>query len=327
LLLGGLEEKYRSLYLGTMDAIREHMLYRPMVPNNRDILFSGKVLKSGYDGPSTFEPEVTHLTCFLGGMVGMGAKVFGLEEHDLEIATKLSDGCVWAYESMETGIMPEVAEVYLCKKDTDCQWNETLWKEALDPIVEQREEQIKDYEIKKAMRKAEEEQAVLAEQARLKAEEKERNSEIESKVAGHDLAENEDATAVDVDSPPPVSTRNEEGNADPASKSKPAFQKRQLEKDASETGIGEMSLHSDDNIHDDKLQKKLQDTKIELQAAAPGRQIEKPSTYVPKVPAPSERGPDPMRPPTHKEYVESRIQQEGLAPGFTRISRNTYILR
>jgi mannosyl-oligosaccharide alpha-1,2-mannosidase len=315
-----------------MGALRDHLLYRPMVPNNRDILFSGRVIKSGKDGPSTFEPEVTHLTCFLGGMVGMGAKIFGLEEHDLEIARKLSDGCVWAYESMDTGIMPEMAEVYLCEKDTDCQWNETLWMEALDPMAEQREKQIEEYEIKKAMRKAKEEQSLLAQQARLETEEKERISaielgEIESKVAGHDLADSGDATSVDVDSPPPVSTRNEEANADAVSESKPAFQKRQLEKDASETSVDEISLPSDDNIRDEKLQKKLVDTEIELEAAAPGRQIQKPSTYVPKIPTPSERGPDPFRPQTHNEYVEAKIQREGLAPGFTRIARNSYILR
>jgi mannosyl-oligosaccharide alpha-1,2-mannosidase len=303
-----------------------------MVPDNRDILFSGKVIKSGKDGPSTFKPEVTHLTCFLGGMVGMGAKIFGLEEHDLEIAQKLSDGCVWAYESMRTGIMPEAAEVYLCEKYTDCQWNETLWLKALDPMAEQREKQIEDYEIKKAMRKAKEEQAILAEQARLEAEEKEKISAIGSeqvqlKAAGYDLAESGDATSVDVDSPPPVSTRNEEGNADAISESKPVLQKRQLDKDALETSISEISPPSNDNIHDEKLEKKLKDMEIELQGAAPGRQIGKPSTFVPKIPTPSERGPDPMRPPTHQEYVEDKIQREGLAPGFIRIPRNSYILR
>jgi len=315
-----------------MDALRDYFLYRPMVPNNRDILFSGRVIKSGKDGPSTFVPEVTHLTCFLGGMVGMGAKIFGLEEHDLEIAQKLSDGCVWAYESMDTGIMPEMAEVYLCEKDTDCQWNETLWMEALDPMAEQREKLIEEYEIKKAMRKAKEEQSLLAQQARLEAEEKERISatelgQIESRVGGHDLADSGDATSVDVDMPTPVSTRNEEANTDAVSESKPAFQKRQLEKDASETSVDEISPPSDENIYDEKLQRKLMDTEIELEAAAPGRLVQQPSTYVPKVPTPSERGPDPFRPPTHKEYVEAKIQREGLPPGFTQISHNSYILR
>jgi hypothetical protein len=212
------------------------MLYRPMVPNDRDILFSGRITKNDNTGPSTFIPEVTHLTCFLGGMVGMGAKIFGLEEHDIEIAKKLSDGCVWAYESMTTGIMPEAAEVYLCEKDTECQWNETLWMKALDPMADQREQQIEDYEIRKANRKAQEEQAALAaqEKARLEAEEKERIAameleQVDSKVAGDDMANDWDATDVDVDSPPPVSTRNEEGSADPASEPKPTLQKRQLD--------------------------------------------------------------------------------------------------
>jgi mannosyl-oligosaccharide alpha-1,2-mannosidase len=310
------------------------MLYRPMVPNDRDILFSGRITKNDNTGPSTFIPEVTHLTCFLGGMVGMGAKIFGLEEHDIEIAKKLSDGCVWAYESMTTGIMPEAAEVYLCEKDTECQWNETLWMKALDPMADQREQQIEDYEIRKANRKAQEEQAALAaqEKARLEAEEKERIAameleQVDSKVAGDDMANDWDATDVDVDSPPPVSTRNEEGSADPASEPKPTLQKRQLDTNASDTSLGTNPPPSEDNSHDDIFQKKLQDTEIELQGTAPGRQIQNPSKYVPKIPAPSERGPDPMRPPTHKEYVEAKIKREGLAPGFTRIARGNYILR
>ncbi len=323
-----------------MNALRDHLLYRPMVPNGRDILFSGKITKIGSDGPSTFEPEVTHLTCFLGGMVGMGAKIFGLEEHDIEIAKKLSDGCVWAYESMTTGIMPEAAEVYLCEKDTDCEWDEALWMKALDSMADQREQQIEEYEIRKANRKAQEEQAAMAAQAKLEAEEKERaereemerisaikSEQQESKVAGNEIADIGDATGIDVDPPPPVSTRNKEGGADLAPESKPAIQKRQLDMDVSETGTGETSPPSEDTSHDEILQKKLQDTEIELQAAAPGRQVQNPSKYVPKVPAPSERSPDPMRPPSHKEYVEAKIKREGLAPGFTRIAGSHYILR
>jgi mannosyl-oligosaccharide alpha-1,2-mannosidase len=322
-----------------MNAVREYMLYRPMVPNGRDLLFSGKITKIGNAGPFTFEPEVTHLTCFLGGMVGMGAKIFGLEEHDIEIAKKLSDGCVWAYESMSTGIMPESAEVYLCEKDTDCQWNETLWRRSLDPMADKREQMIEDYEIKKANRKAQEEQAALAaeEKAKLEAEEAERMVAIgseqfepgqaNSKVGEDDHGKIRDTTGVDADSPLPVPTRSEEVGAGSVLEAKPALQKRQLNTDSSATGVGATPTSPEDKSHDDVFQKKLQDTEIELQGAAPGRQIQNPSKYVPKIPAPSERGPDPMRPPTHKEYVDNKIKREGLAPGFTRIKGRGYILR
>lgn len=47
LLLGGLDDKYRTLYLDTMEAIKTHLLFRPMVPDNRDILFTAKVETSG----------------------------------------------------------------------------------------------------------------------------------------------------------------------------------------------------------------------------------------------------------------------------------------
>jgi mannosyl-oligosaccharide alpha-1,2-mannosidase len=316
-----------------MKAVREYMLYRPMVPGGRDILFSGKITKSGTD--ATFEAEVTHLTCFLGGMVGMGAKLFNIEE-DLNIAKKLSDGCVWAYESMSTGIMPEGAEVYRCKDDSNCPWNETLWMDALDPLAAQRDQDIKDYESKKAAREAQNEQERLAAQSKLAAEGSEDNSaadteQVKLTTSGFDLAENGDSPSTDADSNPPDSLGNEVANtnssvADPALESKPSVQKRQFEEGPG-TAVPDIPPLPENDTHDELFQKKLEDTEIELQSASPGREVEVPSKHVPKIPAPSEVLTDPIRPPTHKEYVEAKIKREGLAPGFVRIWSNKYILR
>src|SRR6187402_470499 len=121
------------MYLKTIDGVRKWMLYRPMIPGDRDILFSGSVTTFGGQAQDLeLSADVEHLTCFIGGMVGMGAKVFGLEG-DLEIAKKLSDGCVWAYESTRSGIMPEGATVMPCKSAEHCTWNETAYWEYLDP--------------------------------------------------------------------------------------------------------------------------------------------------------------------------------------------------
>ena len=48
-----------------------------------------------------------HLVCFAGGMVGIGAKSFEHRE-DLDTARKLVDGSIWAYESMENGLITEI---------------------------------------------------------------------------------------------------------------------------------------------------------------------------------------------------------------------------
>lgn len=143
MLLGGLEDKYRTMYEQTVDVVKTHLLYRPMVPGDRNILFSGlaRVRTTGNQkdvGAVTLTAEVTHLTCFAGGMFAVGARIFG-HEADMDIAAKLTDGCVWAYESTTTGIMPEDATLVNCEDRKDCAWNETRWHEALDPYRETRE--------------------------------------------------------------------------------------------------------------------------------------------------------------------------------------------
>lgn len=142
LLLGGQEPKYQKLYEDSVKAINEWLLYRPMVEGEWDALFTAKVsvtapLKEDYDP----KYEVTHLTCFIGGMYGLGGKIFGREQ-DIEIAKRLTDGCVWAYESMPSGLMPEHAYVAPCPTLEKCEFNETLWREKLDPGRDWREREI-----------------------------------------------------------------------------------------------------------------------------------------------------------------------------------------
>lgn len=149
LLLGGLEPKYKELHLKVSEAVKKWLLFRPMVPDDRDILFSGKLITSGepeIDAKKQY--EVTHLTCFIGGMFGMGGKIFEIPA-DVEIGKKLTEGCVWAYESTATGIMPEGAHVLPCSDAKNCPWNQTRYDQALDPMFDSRDEQIQEYYKKK----------------------------------------------------------------------------------------------------------------------------------------------------------------------------------
>lgn len=144
LLLGGSEVKYRRMYELAADAAKKHLIYRPMIPDEkRSILQSGLLQVTGKKGSSqklSFEPEGTHLTCFVGGMFAMGAKIFGRQE-DLDFGKRLTDSCIWAYESTKTGIMPESYLSIACNQIESCTWNETLWQEKLDPYGAQREKQ------------------------------------------------------------------------------------------------------------------------------------------------------------------------------------------
>ncbi|KAI2634649.1 glycoside hydrolase family 47 protein [Xylaria nigripes] len=154
LLLGGLEPKYKELHLKVTEAVKKWLLYRPMVPDDRDALFSAKITTRGEpETDANMQYEVTHLTCFIGGMFGMSGKIFE-RPGDVEIGKKLTEGCVWAYESTPTGIMPEGALVLPCQDANDCHWNMTRYMQNLDPSYEIRALRIKEYDEKKAKAKA-----------------------------------------------------------------------------------------------------------------------------------------------------------------------------
>lgn len=136
MLLGGLEDVYRRMYEMAVETTKNYLLFRPMVPEERDILLSGTLRTSGHlDDPYdlSLNPEGTHLTCFAGGMFAIGAKIFDRED-EMDLARKLTDGCVWAYESTATGIMPERFLVLPCPSQEQCAWNETLYHQISDAL-------------------------------------------------------------------------------------------------------------------------------------------------------------------------------------------------
>jgi mannosyl-oligosaccharide alpha-1,2-mannosidase len=137
------------MYEQSMDVVKKHLLFRPMLPGGEDILFSGKLnVPSNVDDNKVGEltAENAHLTCFAGGMFGMGAKIFDRPE-DLEIAKKLTEGCVWSYSMTPTGIMPESFDVAPCENVKDCVWNETAYWEVIDPRYESRMETYQEQMI------------------------------------------------------------------------------------------------------------------------------------------------------------------------------------
>lgn len=65
-------------------------------------------------------------------MLALGARALE-RESDLEIGSKLTDGCVWAYASFESGIMPESFKTAYCKDAANCKFNATEYYEQLVP--------------------------------------------------------------------------------------------------------------------------------------------------------------------------------------------------
>ena len=132
LLLGGLSEQSKKMYELAIEQVKKHILFRPMIPMNISILVSSGASVSPGTGTVKLDHKGQHLSCFTGGMVGIGAKIFDREE-ELAIAQKLVDGCIWAYDATSpTGIMPEVFELLPCPDgDDECTWDQTYYEDEL----------------------------------------------------------------------------------------------------------------------------------------------------------------------------------------------------
>lgn len=71
------------------------------------------------------------ITAKTGGMFALSGKVFQNDE-DLDLARKLVNGCVWAYESAPLGIMPETMHTTRCANKHKCVWDEKRWHQAVE---------------------------------------------------------------------------------------------------------------------------------------------------------------------------------------------------
>jgi mannosyl-oligosaccharide alpha-1,2-mannosidase len=131
IMLGGQLQQGRKLYESFVETAKKRLFYRPMTKNNEDVLLSGTLRKAmGEEGD--LETEMQHLTCFIGGVLALAGKTFERDD-DVKDGARLARGCVWAYESTATGIMPETFTALACKNKASCSWNETSWREAVSP--------------------------------------------------------------------------------------------------------------------------------------------------------------------------------------------------
>lgn len=330
------------MYLKTVEDIKKYMLFRPMTPDNSDILFSGSVTTRGKpEEDAKLSADVEHLTCFIGGMVGMSAKIFGLDK-DLEIAKRLTDGCVWAYGSTASGIMPEGATVYPCESIQDCKWNQTAYYLFLDPMGSTRDEQVQDYLEGKAMLAAEEAKQLKAAVADTDGSKTQSGSvsDIPTGATGHDYDSTDPSRGSDLlkkEKPISLEKRQDDPKKDlpkpithnfkddrPSSKSN-GQQIQDKPKEVNSKAEAQAATK-------ESLKQKTDLTEAELEEiASSGRQAEMPLVEhkQPGAPLdePDEPLPDPFRPLNHTEYVEARIKQGNLPPGFVTLKSRKYILR
>ncbi|KAJ2905772.1 glycoside hydrolase family 47 protein [Zalerion maritima] len=134
-LLGAADHSWLEMYETAMGTVEKYLLFSPMIPpssNHGKIASSDSTAerKPGYAGVESdvvfagssyvraagpeLQPETQHLTCFAGGMFALGGRILG-KPHHLDLGTKITRGCTWAYDATATGIMPEVFNLVPCR--------------------------------------------------------------------------------------------------------------------------------------------------------------------------------------------------------------------
>ncbi|KAK2049642.1 family 47 glycosyl hydrolase [Colletotrichum somersetense] len=336
LVLGGLEPKYKTMHIKTVEAVKKWLLYRPMVPKERDILFSAKVSTSG--DPETdlrTEYEVTHLTCFIGGMFGLGGKIFERPE-DIEIAKKLTDGCVWAYESMPSGIMPEGATVVPCASTQSCPWNETLWWEYLDPSADWRQSQVEAWEERQHEKKQQQQDALRKQTVERGKTDQTSSGSTEESVEKETAPEKKDPFAdihVPKDEPKTLGSANkpkypapEPGlNKSPSNVDEHLLKKRDSAPPASQ----DPRQGSAKDAASDSLKNKLDlNSAGDTDSTGSGSKDASVSGgIVGKIKIEEADEVAEPKPQSHEEFVKEKLELEKIPPGFVNINARRYILR
>lgn len=303
LLLGGHVEKYRTMYEQSMDVVKKHLLFRPMLPNEDDVLFSGKLLVPSITRPGEvigdLQPENAHLTCFAGGMFAMGAKLFDRPD-DLDIAKKLTEGCIYSYNMTATGIMPEAFDGIPCESRQSCAWNTTKWWDTLDPRSEARMDQYKEamVQYKEQMSSA---SAWYEEQ--LQAIETPAPKLVQTEVGAAEALATPTAAVVDILDKRQLTDAEDDST-------QPTAQKK-----ASASGV-----HQD---HETVMGGESEEGEGPPTKVQPDEDSPLPSKTLPVFPVIY----SPKAPLSHEEYVQNRIQEERLPQGVVSIQARSYILR
>ncbi|KAF7537367.1 hypothetical protein G7Z17_g12863 [Cylindrodendrum hubeiense] len=129
-LLRGREPVYEEMYTKAVDAIIKNLLFRPMLPKKDNVLMVGKIDVVG-GGIVNLQPHLEHLSCFAGGMIAMGGKVFERDDH-VVIGDKLARGCAYAYASFPNGIMPETSSLSACPSLDPCEFRSSSIRATTD---------------------------------------------------------------------------------------------------------------------------------------------------------------------------------------------------
>lgn len=106
-LLGASEgaKMYRQIYEESVDTAKQLLYTDITVVPERDLFAIGKWESN------RLIPEIEHLTCFAGAMLGLGSKLLDRPD-DLVDAEKITQSCYWLSAATTTGLQPERVEFF-----------------------------------------------------------------------------------------------------------------------------------------------------------------------------------------------------------------------
>ncbi|SNX85278.1 related to Mannosyl-oligosaccharide 1,2-alpha-mannosidase IC [Melanopsichium pennsylvanicum] len=100
-LLGGRLSQYSRMYSAAIEGAKKLLISRIDTVPGVSLMTIGELANARYIA------KLEHLTCFSGGMMGLGSKMMAERADDIELAKGITGTCWWAYNSSTTGIGPE----------------------------------------------------------------------------------------------------------------------------------------------------------------------------------------------------------------------------
>ena len=106
-LLGGsrVAQSWKNIYTASIETAKKTIYTDIDIVPGVDLLAIGKL-----EGGRLIH-EIEHLTCFVGAMLGLGAKLL-VRSDDMVDGERITQSCYWLSAATPTGLQPEVVEFY-----------------------------------------------------------------------------------------------------------------------------------------------------------------------------------------------------------------------
>jgi mannosyl-oligosaccharide alpha-1,2-mannosidase len=209
-----------------------------------------------------------------------------------------------------------------CESAEHCTWNETAYWDYLDPLAATRDHMAEDYLQSEAARGAETgdmtRSAAAASVKQIEANEAANNLAETPSLILNPISLQKRQSSPKEDLPKPVTHNFQDDIAQENEKKITTAHDPEKMKGVSSTAFKQVPANK-------MYMEKALMTEAELQDMAAGRQAE--ISLSEQAPTTGPSRPEPLPPLSHKEFVDAKITEETLPPGYMDIYSRKYILR